>query len=918
MRGCVTAVLLSFLLVGHEVSAQCNYSGTFSYPFRTLYLDIAANDYEVWAATGYGIQLFGRGGAQPATLVQSIALPGVTRVVRRGFYVYAGSGTAIWALDNPQASADLHTYRIDIKGSVDAGATVNDIAVTPNYMYVATSNGLQQYDLLNPAAPSRMATLPTSSSNVISLSLSGSNLYAADGDNTVEIFDVSNPTLPQRTGSLQSLPRSTGVHATATRVYVTDGQNTDVFIRSGTTATKVGTAPFGTTAFAPWTGDVVFAAGADRRVRGIDWTNAGAPVEIFATDVIPSGGTINRATAMQISGSAFYVAAGDAGLQAWDLADFKAPFAVRSYATGAASSVMWAGGKMYAALTAGGIAEFSKSSSGALTAARQWDARIHTLQDANDTFTFLLSSTGSLLTYWFLGSTTPTLASSAQFKSTIAQAVLVGSTAYVVLADRTLWSADLSQQSPLPQSIATGDISPSAIARSGSALAIADLRDDATTAVSYFSSNDFTKAPQTISVPGIATIGVTLSGTTAAVFTFRGINVIDFASGTTFVLPQSNSDLPRGMAIKGSQLLELTDTSLRVWDLAARGFVREFSLPAGGSALAVDVDQVAGIATPSGVTAVAFDSTSAAPRLIGTRGGNAYYKKVAASGDRLYLFDGRSVDIFSTATGAAPHFLNSVRPPGIVDFAVASDAIFAVSNAKVVTAYTLDGVATSQATLAEGSDVQLLSIATAAGAPWIAFSKCISGTCQQLTAVLDPRSLVRTALLDGAAKDVATSAARAYAIFDLPAEIRVYDQADPLHPSLLASRAAEGSTALVSVAQAGGTVYVLGEKLYAYSASDLTKSGEQLTSFQTDQSGTYTYVDQRVRIDGTCGLVSGRSASPQLFGVPAWSATSTPAVPASVRSVAAVPGRFYLLTDNSLEVWTTQGAPAVPRRRATK
>ncbi len=915
MCGRALAVLLVSFLAVSSAFPQCTYTNAYSGEFRASYLDLVTNANEVWTATGYGMQLFDSG-----RFVQSLPVPGTTRVIRlaTGVGAYAGSGSSIYLISGTPATGGLR-----IGGSVDTGGTVNDIIVTPNYLYAATNAGLQQYDLLNPAAPVRTpATFATTTSNVTSLALSGSLLYATDGDNTVGIFDVTVPALPQKTGQLLSLPRSTSVHVTATgdptlfRVYVSDGQNTDVFVGSGPAAVKAATVPFGTTAFAPLTGDVVFAAGTDRRIHAIDWTNAAAPVEIFATDVLPSGGTINRAAAMAISGGALVLAAGDAGLQVWDVNGFTAPFPVRSYTTGATTSVLWAGGKLYAARSTGGISEFTKSSSGALTAARQWDSRVHTLYDSNNGF--LLSSTGSLLTDWTLVSQTPVLASSASFRSNIVSGAIVNSTAYAVLDDRTLWTADLSQTSPTPQPVAISGTNPSSIARSGNALAIADIRDDGTTAVSYFPSADLTKPPQTVSVPGTSTTVVALSGSTAAVFTFRGINLIDFGSGSVSVLPQSNDSLAQALALTGSQLLELTDTTLRVWDPATGKLVREFPLPVGGSALAVD--QMAGIATPAGVAGVVLDSTSTSPRLVSTRGGNAYYRKIAAVGDRLYLFDGRTIDIFSTTFGAAPRYVSSVQPPGIVDFAVSTDALFAVSNSRTITAYSRDGTAIAQAALNEGSDVQPIAIATAAGVPWISISKgCLTGSCQQQTVVLDPRSLVRTALLDGPAVDVTGSGTRAWAIFnDLPASIRVYDTTDPLHPSALASRAAEGSAAPVSIAESNGTVYVLGEKLYAYDEAGLTKSGEQFASYQPDLAGVYAYVDQRIRIDGGCGLVSGRSASPQLFAVPQWIATAAPAVPASVRSVAAVPGRLYLLTDDSVEVWSTQPPPAPSRRHVTR
>ena len=68
-----------------------------------------------------------------------------------------------------------------------------------------------------------------------------------------------------------------------------------------------------------------------------------------------------------------------------------------------------------------------------------------------------------------------------------------------------------------------------------------------------------------------------------------------------------------------------------------------------------------------------------------------------------------------------------------------------------------------------------------------------------------------------------------------------------------------------AIAFANNTVYVLGEKLYTYSPSDLSKGGEQLTSYVTDLASGVTYVDQHLRADGGCIALTGRQFSPQFL-----------------------------------------------------
>src|SRR5207302_3603812 len=135
-------------------------------------------------------------------------------------------------------------------------------------------------------------------------------------------------------------------------------------------------------------------------------------------------------------------------------------------------------------------------------------------------------------------------------------------------AGNTLWSADLAPATPSAQQIALPAIKPSFMARSATGgLVLAELRaDDRVTALSYFASGDFTKTPVTISVPGLATGGVALNATIAAVSTFSGVSLVDFASGTTTILPQSNSAIARSLAFAGPALLEATDSALMIWN----------------------------------------------------------------------------------------------------------------------------------------------------------------------------------------------------------------------------------------------------------------------------------------------------------------------------------------------------------------
>ena len=80
-----------------------------------------------------------------------------------------------------------------------------------------------------------------------------------------------------------------------------------------------------------------------------------------------------------------------------------------------------------------------------------------------------------------------------------------------------------------------------------------------------------------------------------------------------------------------------------------------------------------------------------------------------------------------------------------------------------------------------------------------------------------------------------------------------------------------------------------------------------------------TFVDQRVRTANGCGVVSGRAADVTLYALPAFTANATQfPSPSTVRSLAQLGSTFYLLTDHSLEIWSSAPMPPLPRKRPTR
>ncbi|HSY50344.1 MAG TPA: hypothetical protein VLC46_16145 [Thermoanaerobaculia bacterium] len=905
------AVAISILFLSVSAYPQCNLTQVASIPFRASYLDIAIDGNDLWAATSYGVSLYNRS-VDPPVLVASLPLPGITRVVRvTNGLAYAGSGTTLFVVRENGSSLQL------VRG-IDAGATINDLLLTTLDLYVASANGLTQWDLLDPTTPSKTpATFVTSRSNVLSLALSGSTLFAADGDNSIETFNISIPSIPNGLGTISSLPSATAVNATFGRLYVSDGQQTDIFSNidgGGTTAVKTATDSFGAVTVVPLTSTAIFAADAARQVRAFDLSSAAIPIELSRVQLQPSGGNVNRIGRLASAPNRLYVAGGDLGLLTYDTTSFMTPFPVRSYPTGATTSVVSLGTTVYVSNASSGITEFTQASDGALTQRRSWDSSNDIVRDGGNGFLFTTS--GAIGSLWVLNSATPTLISSVTLRAPIASAALIGTVGYFVLTEssgNTLWSADLAPITPVAQQILLTGTKPSFVTRSGSSLALAELRGDGTTALSYYASADFTKAPATASVNGLSTGGVALSGTTAAVSTFSGLSIVDFTSGTTAILPHSTGAIALSLAFGGTTLAEATDTSLIVWNTQTRTMTKQYVLPAVPVAVHIGPDNaVADLATESGITGAQLGAATGLPSLLYATNGNGYYKKLVAGSQRLYFFDGRNVDIFTNTMQST----SGIRTPLIIDVAASDIGVFTIQNNLTVISYGRDGNTLSTSTINESSDAQAQSIVSAGGAAWASvIVNCQSSGCEGKTIVFDPKSaFAQTSTMTGAVRDLVTSGTRAYVLTELPNEVRVVDISDPAHPAIIVNRASEGvSQSPRAIAFSNGTVYVLGEKLYSYSPADLSKTGEQLASYVTDPTSGVTYVDQHLGADGACVALTGRQFSPMFL-------TGTPPVasPAAGRFIATQPGTFYFLTDYSLEIWSTKPLPPSARKRAAR
>jgi hypothetical protein len=891
MPGRVKAALLLSILLSLPAFADCSqWTSTSSRPFRTTANDVSVDGSSVWVATGYGVQLI-----EDGSIVASIGLPGSTRVVRAfgNGIAYAGSGASIYVVRRDGSDLTL-------VNTVSAGGTVNDLEIVATSLFAATSNGVAHFDIVTPAAPFRTnGLLPSSSPNVTSLSASANTLYAADGDSTIEMYTLLIPSIPQHVGTLTSSSRPTAVHATSdNRVFAADRFGTDVFSGGALTSRLSVSA----TSFAAFTGQTQFVAGADRTIRAIDLSTARV-AELYAADLAPTDGTDNVIHAMARSGNTLYVAGGDIGLVTLDITAISRPYPLVNYGGGATTSVQVSGDKAWFSNTAGRISEQRIDAAGvSLTELRAWDAAAGSVvrDSRNDT---LLTTSGAVATVWSLLPSPPAQATSVTFAEPISAAVMTDTQLMALLASGSVWSVPNGSTTPQKANVPVTSL----LAGAGSALALAEVRaSDSTTVIRYYANGDLAAEPQRFTIPGAAAGSLALDATRVAVFTFSGISIVDLATGNIRVIPDSNRIIPRQLVFSGDDLLAFDTQRLLVYH-DAHTLVREHTLPADAVALGAS-GTVAALATFDGTTAIRYLAELPHPE---TPFANRYYTKLAAGAGRIYLFDDEGIDVFSTAVIGSPRHVAGIPAAGVVDLTASDASLFTLTGNGTVTAYSRAGVVVAQASISEGFDSQALAIRTVGNAVWasIATGCSASGCLARKTLVLDPNTLAVTATMTGRLTDATTSGTRAYALFAFPAEIRVLNISDPLHPAPVVTAAA--SAFATSIGYASGKVYVLAGKVFEYAEGTLTLVSEHLTALPIDTA-------QRLRIDGTCAIVTRDTDTPALYNLPSWTLnTAQFTLPSKAQSFAIQPGLLVFLTEHSLEL-AYPFSEDRPRRRAVR
>lgn len=907
-------LVIPFIVAVHFTSAdaiaQCGSRHVYSGAFRASAHDVELDGRDLWAATSYGVALYDTS-FDPPRVVTSIALPGATTRVRvlQG-RAYAASGDRVFVVRKAGG-------RLEVAGSVSLGdgVLINDLIHVAPYLYAATSTGVVQLDLANPNAPAVATRLSTTTGRALSLARFDNFLYAADGDNTVEIYSIQLPSFPQKVNVVGALRQSTSVRVAGNKLFVSDGTQTQTFSAGGNPPASLGLAPgVGTTALHALGGNVVAAGGNGRHLRLVDFTIPNQATTLFDYEASSSRGTINRIEAITGAGSKLYAAAGDIGIISVETANFRAPFPLRATLVGSAESVVRTASGIVVAPSTGGLVLYTVNADDSLSKSVSWDSgRVSRLLDAQGTI--VASTTGRSVFIWNIAPTSPTTDSSGTFPKNVEDAILLGTSIYALLEDGTVWRADITQKPLVPSLVAFGGVTFSALSRSGNAVAAVRLLDTGNSVIHYWSDGDFSKGAQTKEVEGAATSGVAVTpqGLTA-VATFKGLTVVSFPAGSVSIL---GGILPgRDIAFAGSHVVFATGSSLQIFESSPVKLVASHALPQPAVSLQRgEAGTPFFAATTDGVAAVRVTGAAPVPTASLAPMSNSYFRSMAVAPGKIALLDGSTVETYSIATSGTPRGGNRFSvDPLASDIAADPAHVFIMTRNGRVISYGYGGYEERRLTL-PGTDLTALRMRVVAGALHVAFQEGCPFACAFKTAVIDPATLAITATYAGAILDATVSGATAFILVEQPGEVRSVDLRDPLRPVVSSSVASTGNPVSIAHSPSMKSVYVLGAKLYVYDDVSLASKGDLLSAYASDPTGRTSYVDQRIRIVNDCVTIVSRGFAPSsaTLAAPATLGAMTPVpTPAAARLFDVVDGTWVYLTDYSLEVYTTK--PAGRRR----
>lgn len=256
------------------------------------------------------------------------------------FIIDPAASLRIFDISNPIAPVLL--------GRLFTDGIPDDVAVSGNYIYVASTGGLGVYDINDPAAPVLVGSYDTGYSHGISVSGSFAYVAGSDGLVVLDISDPSTPTLVSQEYDVSLFTLAKDVVVSGNYAYLTYRyyEGLKVFdISDPTTLNQVGNYgnAFSYDSVAVSDG-YAYVTDSENRLLVIDISDPAAPGQVGGYDTAASSPAIN------VSGNYAYVADENDGLVVVDISDPALPFQVGKYSTdGVAKGVAVSGNYAYVA-----------------------------------------------------------------------------------------------------------------------------------------------------------------------------------------------------------------------------------------------------------------------------------------------------------------------------------------------------------------------------------------------------------------------------------------------------------------------------------------------------------------------------------------------------------------------------------------
>lgn len=144
-------------------------------------------------------------------------------------------------------------------GAASAQSGVGHVALSGTRAFTGGDDGIEVYDISDPTLPVLIASFPAPG-DVTAMDLDGQRLYASDAAGTLSVVDVTNPATPATLGTLGGLPWSANLAVDGNLLLLTssDPALNAIDVADPTAPLLLGTADIGSSARIAIAGDTAF------------------------------------------------------------------------------------------------------------------------------------------------------------------------------------------------------------------------------------------------------------------------------------------------------------------------------------------------------------------------------------------------------------------------------------------------------------------------------------------------------------------------------------------------------------------------------------------------------------------------------------------------------------------------------------